>query len=596
MPGKTGGVDTQSTQPVDLVHPKHQVNETGRLGPRHVTGIPGQNLVGRRDSQGSGPTPESIHSRTATSNLQEDLPELVESELDDSLDSDEASQMLSSLEASRKSSRSRIPQPPGAHGSHPTPDPDDELVTPQVKPRQTPPNGHGEGPAPDPDDELISPKGTSPSAKPRVSVSSSDDPDVQKRKEEFKNELQPKLGFLDKHKKEITVTAAGGILVGIGAAAAIGFPPAGLCIYACGIMMLSMGLSKMMFALDDAPDNLPKPKPDEPKPKPDEPKPKPSENSLDDGKFMAVRKPVLEALTEGDGPIPLREDGSLDEDEAKKRLKKFAEESKLNVDPEELLEQISTGIQAGLPLSEVVAEAIADVLSKDKNVDPHDPEFKAVTNAILSAAEAMMNATSASEREQAMAEFLAKLKEMLPRMSDSSLDQLIAMTKGALGSAGTEEAKEVFTSVLRLLEAEKAERLLKQQQQSSASFSASAAVSKVVPEPPGPPPEVAKPKKSSTKHPPHSTTETGASEAIDLSISKNLVHFRVLSFELNTLERADRLNDSDRDEFLKAAREVLERPRDKRIKGSQFLEELKEHADDRFAQVIGKLKEKDHFK
>ncbi|MGI9281191.1 MAG: hypothetical protein ACR2PX_16415 [Endozoicomonas sp.] len=594
MPGKTAGVDTQSTVPVEVVHPKHEVNESGRLGPRNVTGTPGQSVVGRRDSQGSGPLSESIHSRTASKaqHQQGDLPELVESELENSLDSDEASELLSSLEASRKSSRSRTAQPSEGHGSGRTPDPEDELIPPQIKPRQTPPGGQRPGPAPDPDDELITPKETSP----RVSVSTSDDPDVQKRKEEFKNQLQPKLSFLDKHKKEITVTAAGGILIGIGAAAAIGFPPAGLCIYACGIMMLSMGLSKMMFALDDVPENLPKPKPDEPKPKPDDPKNKPGESSVDDGQFMAVRKPVLEALTQGDGSIPLQEDGSLDEDEAKKRLKRFAEESKLNVDPEELLQQISTGVQAGQPLSEVVSGAIADVLSRDKNFDPHDAEFKTVTNAILSAAEAMMNATTDSEREQALAEFLSKLKEMLPRMSDATLDQLIAMTRGAMASAGTAEAREVFTGVLKLLQTEKAERLLKQQQQASISFGASAAVSKVVPEPPAAPPEVPKPKESVAKAPPHSVSEAGTSEAVGLSISKNMVHFRVLSFELATLDRADRLNDSDKNDFLKAAREVLEKPREKRISGAEFLEELKKQTGERFSEVILKIKGKDHFK
>ncbi|WP_152558496.1 hypothetical protein [Endozoicomonas numazuensis] len=426
---------------------------------------------------------------------------------------------------------------------------------------------------------------------------------MQKRKEEFKNQLQPKLGFLDKHKKEITVTAVGGILIGIGAAAAIGFPPAGLCIYACGIMMLSMGLSKMMFALDDVPENLPKPKPDDPKPKPDDPENKPADSSIDDGKFMAIRKPVLEALTEGDGPIPLLEDGSLDEDEAKKRLKRFAEESNLNVDPEEILGQISTGVQAGLPLSEVVAEAIADVLSKDKNFDPNDPEFEAVTNAILSAAETIMNATSGSEREQALAEFLAKLKGMLPRMSDAALDKFLAMTKGAITSAETAEAKEILTSVLRLLETEKSERLLKEQKASvtlggSASASTSTSTSSRVPEPPGPPPEVPKLSKipKLSKAPKPAASESGVSGTSDLSISRNLVHFRVLSYELSTLGRSDQLGDDDKNDFLKAAREVLERPKDKRISGAQFLEELKEHADDRFSNVIGKLKEKDHFK
>ncbi|WP_422134884.1 hypothetical protein [Endozoicomonas sp. ALD040] len=596
MEGRTTGVETQTTSPVDLVPPEHKTDESGRLGPRNVTGTPGRSLIGGRGSEVSSPAPESIHSRTAS--VRKDLPALTDSKLKDSMEDDEASQILNSLQASRKSSRTSPPELSGLYESSTASDPhSDESAQLHEEPGQTSPGEHGDSPAPDANDESISPTATSPSAQPHVSVSSSDDPDVQSRKEAFKNQLQPKLGFFDKHKKESTVTAVGGVLVGIGALASIAFPPAGLCIYACGIMMLSMGLTEIMAAPGDVPVNPPEPKPDKPEPKPDESKSKPVENNVDDGKFVAVRKPILEALTQGDGPIPVREDGSLDEDEAKKRLRKFAQQSGINGDPEALLEQVSSGMQAGLPLSEVISEAIADVLSRDKNFDPRDNEFKSVTNAILSAAEAMMNATSATEREQALADFLSKMKEMLPRMSDASLGQLMAMTQGALASPGTEQAREILTHVLKLLEAEKAERLLKQQ--SLAAFGASAGVSDAVPEPPlppPPPPPVALKSGKPTTPLQSSASGTGASEAFDPTISQNQVHLRVLSFELDTLNRADRLGVSDRNDFLNAAKEVLEKPRGKRITGAEFLDELERHTGDRFSNVIDKMRDKNHFK
>ncbi|WOG29308.1 hypothetical protein [Endozoicomonas sp. 8E] len=593
MPGRTTGVDTQTTPPVDVVQPE-QANESGRLGPRNVTGTPGRSLIGGRGSEVSSPAPESIHTRTAT-RAREDLPELMKSKLEDSMDDEQASQILDSLQASRKSSRTSPHELSGLYESSTASDPhSDESAQLHEEPGQISPGEHGDSPAPDANDESISPTATSPSEQPHVSVSSSDDPDVQSRKEAFKNQLQPKLGFFDKHKKESTVTAVGGVLVGIGAIASIAFPPAGLCIYACGIMMLSMGLTEIMAAPGDAPVNPPDPKPDKPEPKPDESKSKPVENNVDDGKFMAVRKPILEALTQGDGPIPVREDGSLDEDEAKKRLRKFAQESGINGDPEALLEQVSSGMQAGLPLSEVISEAIADVLSRDKSFDPRDNEFKLVTNAILSAAEAMMNATSATEREQALADFLSKMKEMLPRMSDASLGQLMAMTQGALASPGTEQAREILTHVLKLLEAEKAERLLKQQ--SLDAFGAAAGVSGAVPEPPPPPPIAPKSGKPLTTPPQSSARRTGASEVFDPTISQNRVHLRVLSFELGTLQRADRLGESDRIDFLNAAKEVLEKPRGRRITGAEFLDELERHTGDRFSNVIEKMRDKNHFK
>ncbi|WP_257276062.1 MULTISPECIES: hypothetical protein [unclassified Endozoicomonas] len=593
MPGRTSGVDAQTTPPVDSVHPKHEVNKSGRLGARNVTGTQGQSLVGRRDSEGSGPAPESIHSRSASVTYydQEDLPEPKEEELEYSLSSGEASEMLRSLEASRKSPTTSPSESYGLHGAHSTLDPDEDEGAPlQSEPRQPSPGEEVDVHAPGTEDGLNTSTASSHSSKARVSVSSSADPDAQSRKEAFKNELQPKLGFLDKHKKEATVTTVGGILVGVGAVATIAFPPLGICLYACGIMMLSMGLTEIMAPSGDVQQNLPQPKPDKPEPKPDESKSKSDESNVDDGKFMAVRKPVLEALTQGDGVISVREESSLDEDEAKERLKRFAQEDKLIAGPEALLEQMSSGIQTGMPLSEVVSEAIAGVLSRDKSFDPHDAEFKAVTNAILSAAEAMMNATSASEREQALAAFLTKLKEMLPRMSDASLDQLIAMTRGAMASPGTEEAREILSSVLKLLEAEKAERLLKHQY--PVAFGDSAEVSDLVPGPP----VALKSGKSPRTPPQSSTSETGVSEAVDPSISKNLVHFRVLSFELSTLDKADRLDGSDKNDFLKAAKEVLERPRGKKITGAQFLDELERYTRDKFANVIEKMRKKDYFK
>ncbi|WP_252178920.1 hypothetical protein [Endozoicomonas sp. 4G] len=497
------------------------------------------------------------------------MPELIEAELEGSLSNDEASELLRSLQASRKSSGTSPSNPSELDGAHSILDPDDEEASLQPESQETPSGEYEESSTPDSDDDLTSTP--TPAEKAKVSVSSSADPDAQRRKEEFKNQLQPKLGFFDRHKKESTVTAVGSVLVGVGALGTIIFPPVGFCIYACGILVLSMGLTELM-ASGDVPDSPPPtPKPDKPEPKPDESKSKPGENNADDGKFMAVRKPVLEALTQGDGAIPVREDGSLDEDEAKKRLRKLAQESGINADPEVLLEQMSTGIQAGLPLSEVIAEALADVLSRDKSIDPHDAEFKAVTNAILSAAEAMMDATSASEKEQALTEFLAKLKEMLPRMSDASLGQLMAMTRGALVSSGTEEARQILTSVLKLLEAEMAERSLKQQ-----SSAAPGGSSKVPPQP--------------------SASEAVASEPVDLSISKNRVHYRVLSFELSTLKSADRLNGNDSNDFLNAAKEVLEKPRGESITGAQFLDELERYTGGRFTQIIEKMRDKKHFK
>jgi hypothetical protein len=99
----------------------------------------------------------------------------------------------------------------------------------------------------------------------------------------------------------------------------------------------------------------------------------------------------------------------------------------------------------------------------------------------------------------------------------------------------------------------------------------------------------------------------GVGESVDPMISKNRVHFRIFSFELTRASLEHRLNEQDKDELLKVAKDILEdnsKPDTatnmnlaRSMTAAEFIQKLEaSQTSDRFKSVIDAIKKAPHFK
>ena len=282
-------------------------------------------------------------------------------------------------------------------------------------------------------------------------------------------EIPEKKSFLQKHGKELAVTLSGAGIVGAGALLGVFFPPAGILVYSCGIMMLSMGLSKMLFALEDMPENLPKSKPDDPKPEPGKKEEPLNTSDVDKGKFAAVKKNVLDALKGAGIEAPVDENGNIDQAKVREELEKQKaiqkeHREKILQHPKgaELLKKIERAVEDGAPANQIIKQAVAAACEGDDSIDSE--ELMDALNPVLNVAEnaELLNSDMTDkDKEAKVRALLGEFEKKLPAMDDRLLNKLYQSTQSASQVPAANSTKLLINTVADLLRREMQKRALK---------------------------------------------------------------------------------------------------------------------------------------
>ena len=599
MDHSSGRVGSPSTTSVPQNSPvTDDQSSVGTAGTRSVTPEPGRSIVGSVDDDTSASrSRKNLHDRRTVSTDRSDLQHPDEVELEGQLEDEEARTVLSQLESQTGSRRrSQRNSNNGSTHSSPTPgsSPDEsELGTPPTgsptPSHSTPPTGST---------NVTGSKGAS------VSVEGVKDPDFEKRKNEFKEKLQPKLGFLDKHGKELGVTIGGAAMVLLGAALFAAFPPAGLCLYSCGVAVLSMGISKMLFAISDEPPQLPTHEKDKPKNE-DEEETKPKETSSDDDYFKAIGKPVLDALAgKVDESVPSTA-GLEDKDESRSTTAVTEAESTTvtsAVNPADVLAEIQAEIQAGKKPSEAFASALAGVLAANPDIDPNDESvyenLMPALNALEAALEQTRKAATPVDSGAGVKAAFASLKTNLSKASSGFLTQVSTAAGKAKDDVDLSGAARAVASSLT--------ELINQIQTSRTSAPVSSASSTVSP-PPTPSTADISSARRGVKRPvgsAYATSDSGSSSSsssINSTAShasdRNKVRFQAFAFELEGFFRDGQAsrgyNNNDKEELLEKGRAVANElsalPLVSTLTADQFYQELEKQVSEKLKPLVRKL-------
>ncbi len=600
--GSTGGIGSDGPVPVHSspVTSDDPVNPSkGEHGRREVSPTTGQRITPRpQEHESPG---KSIHDRkTALEKLpsSEELRMPEEHELSD----EEADKFIKQIQA-RKKQEGSVDKPvesktkPTSLGASPLTG-EKKVPTPLSPDSRTPTNSPVE----------VDPQTGQSADKPVVSVTGAPKPtDNPKPSPDEKPlpEIPEKKSFLQKHGKELAVTLSGAGIVGVGAILSVFFPPAGLLVYSCGVMMLSMGLSKMLFALEDTPENVPQPKPGDPKPEPEKKEEPPKTSDVDKGKFTAVKKNVLDALKDAGIAPPVDENGNIDQAKVREELEKQRaiqkeHREKILQHPKgaELLKKIEGAVEDGTPANQIIKQAVAAACEGDESIDTE--ELMDALNPVLNVAEnaELLNSDLADEeKEVKVRAALAEFEKKLPTMRDELLDRLYQSTQSASQVPAANSTKLLINTVADLLRREKQRRALKRGEIPIPPPLPASPVpsSSTIPAPPAGP--VIKPAArvpSGESVAPQTTVSTAASpvaaiggDSSDQLIESSKVQLRVFSFELDkvfpNIAGKHGLNDGHKNQLIEIAKEIetefdakREVSADLKLSKKMFMEQLQE--------------------
>ncbi|MGI9275662.1 MAG: hypothetical protein ACR2PT_12560 [Endozoicomonas sp.] len=257
---------------------------------------------------------------------------------------------------------------------------------------------------------------------------SAENPEETRKQKKLEKHLEGKLGFLDKHKKSIIATVVGGLLVSAGALAAIGFAPAGICIYAVGIMLLTQGVAHMLNEdADGAPpiddrkeDNKPKNEDEEKK----------KEKKDDQGQYMLVDNPSYkgpdrQSQVDYSGDVTTAE--AVDPSQVGKSLSKLAanpnpESTEAQAQAQDVLTEVNGlfGASSEQKPSRVMAKILAKLVRK-AGIDPDNPDqMKLLSDALDEFRAVVESGASSEEQARAAIDIVAKIISTTQPGADSS--------------------------------------------------------------------------------------------------------------------------------------------------------------------------------
>ena len=606
-PGGVGSGEPAIPSPVTAAQPA--APSSGEFGTHGVSPAAGKKSI--PGPEGSSPADKSIRDRTSALHQ---LPTSEEFELPDDLAP--SGQKVTDADADEAIRKIQKQQQQKSLGDNPVkPDarkvlPDSSSSSSAPSSRSATPSSRSATPSASPTSSVSSDGSTStaasPASKPSLSVTGTpqppEEPAPKKDGDKPVADIPPKRSFLQRHGKELSVTVVGGGVIAGGAVLSVLFPPAGLLLYSCGVMLLSMGLSKMLFALEDMPENMPKQNPEAPKSDSDKKDDSSDTSSTDDGSFTAVKKNVLDALKGAGLEAPVDEHGDIDkeklralQDKVKRQEQQAREEILKHSRGAELIKQVEKAAEEGVPASEIIKQAVATVCADDQSVD--SDELMRAVNEVLNVTEnqeLMNGAMSETERETQIRAALKDFQNGLQGMDDKVLNRLYQSTQSALQMPASESTTLLLNILADMLRRELNGRAL--------------AKGDTPPAPPPPPPPPSDPggisKKDALAEPvgrgakPLKSTAARASAAAPVSsnadgkrVDSTKVLLQMFNFELNRAfpEAASNygVEEADRDKLVDLAKAVeTEFEDDKKsipsmkLSEKMFLEKLKNKVQD----------------